>query len=50
MGCFWGAEVVLAVFDPSVTSYEAMLKLFWENHGRTSPRTRTATAGWAAPA
>jgi peptide-methionine (S)-S-oxide reductase len=26
------AEVVLAVFDPNVTSYEAMLKLFWENH------------------
>jgi peptide-methionine (S)-S-oxide reductase len=29
------AEVVLAVFDPSVTSYEAMLKLFWENHDPT---------------
>jgi peptide-methionine (S)-S-oxide reductase len=28
-------EVVLAVFDPSVTSYEAMLKLFWENHDPT---------------
>jgi peptide-methionine (S)-S-oxide reductase len=26
------AEVVLAVFDPNVTSYETMLKLFWENH------------------
>jgi len=29
------AEVVLAVFDPGVTSYEAMLKLFWENHDPT---------------
>jgi peptide-methionine (S)-S-oxide reductase len=29
------AEVVLAVFDPAVTSYEAMLKLFWENHDPT---------------
>src|SRR4029453_4879874 len=28
-------EVVLAVFDPSKTSYEAMLKLFWENHDPT---------------
>jgi len=29
------AEVVLVVFDPKVTSYEAMLKLFWENHDPT---------------
>ena len=29
------AEVVLAVFDPGETSYEAMLKLFWENHDPT---------------
>ena len=29
------AEVVLAVFDPNVTSYEAMLQLFWENHNPT---------------
>jgi peptide-methionine (S)-S-oxide reductase len=29
------AEVVLAVFDPNVTSYEAMLKLFWEGHDPT---------------
>ena len=29
------AEVVLAVFDPSVTSYEEMLRLFWENHDPT---------------
>jgi peptide-methionine (S)-S-oxide reductase len=29
------AEVVLAVFDPNVTSFEAMLQLFWENHDPT---------------
>jgi peptide-methionine (S)-S-oxide reductase len=29
------AEVVLAVFDPGVTSYETMLRLFWENHDPT---------------
>jgi peptide-methionine (S)-S-oxide reductase len=28
-------EAVLAVFDPSKTSYEDMLKLFWENHDPT---------------
>jgi peptide-methionine (S)-S-oxide reductase len=29
------AEVVLVVFDPGVTSYSDMLKLFWENHDPT---------------
>jgi peptide-methionine (S)-S-oxide reductase len=28
-------EVVLAVFDPAVTSYEALLKIFWEGHDPT---------------
>ena len=28
-------EVVLVVFDPSLTSYDAMLKIFWENHDPT---------------
>ena len=29
------AEVVLAVFDPSVTSYDEMLRLFWGGHDPT---------------
>ena len=29
------AEVVLAVFDPAKTSYDEMLRLFWENHDPT---------------
>jgi peptide-methionine (S)-S-oxide reductase len=29
------AEVVLAVFDPNAVSYDAMLRLFWENHDPT---------------
>jgi peptide-methionine (S)-S-oxide reductase len=28
-------EVVLVVFDPKATSYEALLKVFWENHDPT---------------
>ena len=28
-------EVVLVVFDPKVSSYDAMLKVFWENHDPT---------------
>ena len=28
-------EVVLVVFDPKVTSYENMLKIFWESHDPT---------------
>ena len=29
------AEVVLAVFDPGKTSYEEMLRIFWEGHDPT---------------
>jgi peptide-methionine (S)-S-oxide reductase len=29
------AEVVLVVFDPRCTSYDAMLKIFWESHDPT---------------
>jgi peptide-methionine (S)-S-oxide reductase len=29
------AEVVLVVFDPAKTSFEEMLRLFWENHDPT---------------
>lgn len=29
------AEVVRVIFDPAVTSYGAMLRLFWENHDPT---------------
>jgi peptide-methionine (S)-S-oxide reductase len=29
------AEVVLVVFDPRRTSYEAMLRIFWEHHDPT---------------
>jgi len=28
-------EVVLVVFDPAVTSYDEMLRIFWENHDPT---------------
>jgi peptide-methionine (S)-S-oxide reductase len=29
------AEVLLVAFDPAVTSYEALLRLFWESHDPT---------------
>ena len=38
-------EVVLVVFDPSVTSYDEMLKLFWENHDPTQGMRQGADTG-----
>ena len=29
------SEVVLVVYDPAVTSFDAMLRVFWENHDPT---------------
>ena len=39
------AEVVLVVFDPKVTSYDAMLKIFWENHDPTQGMRQGNDAG-----
>ena len=38
-------EVVLVVFDPKLTSYEAMLKLFWESHDPTQGMRQGNDAG-----
>ena len=38
-------EVVLVVFDPSQTSYDEMLKLFWENHDPTQGMKQGADVG-----
>ena len=34
------AEGVVVYYDPSVTSYEDMLKIFWEIHDPTKPRSK----------
>ena len=39
------AEVVLVVFDPRVTSYDAMLRIFWENHDPTQGMRQGNDAG-----
>ena len=39
------AEVVLVVFDPRVTSYDAMLKLFWESHDPTQGMRQGSDVG-----
>ncbi len=38
-------EVVLAVFDPELTTYEAMLKIFWESHDLTQGMRQGNDAG-----
>ncbi len=38
-------EVVLVVFDPTATSYEEMLKLFWEGHDPTQSMRQGADVG-----
>ena len=39
------AEVVLCVFDPGRTSYEEMLRLFWEGHDPTQGMRQGADVG-----
>ena len=38
-------EVVRVVFDPTKTSYEALLKVFWENHDPTQGMRQGADEG-----
>jgi peptide-methionine (S)-S-oxide reductase len=38
-------EVVLVVFDPTATSYEDLLKLFWEGHDPTQGMRQGADVG-----
>jgi peptide-methionine (S)-S-oxide reductase len=39
------AEAVLVVFDPTQTSYDEMLRLFWENHDPTQGMRQGNDAG-----
>jgi peptide-methionine (S)-S-oxide reductase len=39
------AEVVQVVFDPQVVSYDALLKIFWENHDPTQGMRQGADVG-----
>jgi len=39
------AEVVRVLFDPAATSYEEMLRIFWENHDPTQGMRQGADVG-----
>ena len=39
------AEVVLVVYDPSVLSFDGLLKIFWENHDPTQGMRQGADVG-----
>ena len=39
------AEVVRVIFDPRVTTYDALLKIFWENHDPTENMRQGADVG-----
>ena len=39
------AEVVLVVFDPAIAPFDALLRLFWENHDPTQGMRQGADAG-----
>ncbi len=44
-GCTNHTEAVLVVFDPSVVSYDALLKVFWEGHDPTQGMRQGNDAG-----
>src|SRR5881275_1986567 len=44
-GSTWHTEAVLVVYDPSKTSYEEMLRIFWEGHDPTQGMRQGNDAG-----